>query len=153
MVDVEGKIHSGRIAAQIKAFATNKNSSLNLSSEEGRKQVGKPITYEFIDGTISKTNAIKFAHNYSLLGVDQSGGLVTYALCAVAGDLVKAKLSEIMDGMTPADFGYNKLDPSEVGTDRATRRLAIQGAEDKLIALRERKLTLAQSLRQLGVTV
>lgn len=48
---------------------------------------------------------------------------------------------------------YASLKPGQIGTDRATRRLAIQAAQDQLAVLRESKATLASSLRQLGITV
>lgn len=136
-----------RVKSSIKDFATH----LMNGSEVDQKLIGSPLRFKDLESAYSGNNgALSVAQLITSHDKRQFNDLALYAFF---GDLVKAGLNNVMATMTDDDFGYAKLTPGQIGTDRATRRLAIQSAHDQLAALRENKATLASSLRQLGITV
>lgn len=147
-VDARGQDYLAEsVKSSIKDFATHVMSGSSVD----QKLMGLPLIFKELESACSGNNgAISVAQLITQLGKGQFNDLALYAFF---GDLVKAGLSNVMATMTDADFGYDRLTPEQIGTDRATRRHAIQAAQDQLAALRESKATLASSLRQLGITV
>jgi hypothetical protein len=147
-VDVRGQDYlADSVKSSIKDFATN---SMNGTSVNANP-MGSPLRFKELESACAGNNgAISNAQLITQFGKGQFNDLALYAFF---GDLVKAGLTNVMATMTDADFGYNKLTPGQIGTDRATRRAAIQAAQDQLSTLRANKAALADSLRQLGVTV
>ena len=147
-VDARGQDYLDEyVKNSIKDFATNMMSGSGVD----QKLVGLPLRFKELESACTGNNgAISVAQLITQFGKGQFNDLALYAFF---GDLVKAGLSNVMATMTDADFGYAKLTPEQIGTDRAARRLAIQTAHDQLAALRESKASLASNLRQLGITV
>lgn len=147
-VDARGQDYLGEfVKSSIKDFATNAMGGSGVAAN----LMGSPLRFKELESACSGNNGA--ISNAQLITQFGGGRFNDLALYAFFGDLVKAGLSNVMATMTDEDFGYAKLTPEQIGTDRATRRLAIQAAQDQLVALREIKATLASSLRQLGITV
>lgn len=147
-VDASGGSYlSEGVKPAIISFATNHMSGASVQVGE----VGKPLSFQLLESAvIPSSGALARAQLLTYSEKHQFNDMVLYAFF---GELVKAGLSAVMDTMTDADFGYDKLHPAKIGTDRATRRAAIQAKQDQLAALQTKKTTLADNLRQLGIIV
>jgi len=131
----------------IKNFATN----MMCGSGIEQNLMGKPIRFKELEMARTGNNgAMSVAQLITQFGKGQFNDLALYAFFS---ELVKAGLSNVMATMTDGDFGYSGLSPVQIGTDRATRRAAIQSAQERLAALLASKVKIADSLRQLGISV
>ncbi len=145
-VDARGQAYlNEKIAPAIRNFAT-----CGMNGVAAKGVFCQPMTFEDLERSHNGTGAASYGQLLTMLDKHQFNDHVLYALFA---DLVKEGLSSAMDTMTEADFGYANLTPGQIGTDRATRRQAIQAAQDQLEALHARKAEISSSLRQLGVSV
>lgn len=147
-VDASGQAYvSEFVKPAIRAFTTNgmggTGYDINL--------FGKPIRFKELASAIAGTGGAY--SRAQLVTPYEKAQFNDLALYAFFGTLVKAGLTAAMDTMTDADFGYAGLTQEQIGTDRATRRAAIQAAQDQLVTLRASKVTLAGNLFQLGVIV
>ena len=147
-VDASGKGYLDEyVKPAIASFATHGMAGGGLNAEV----MGKPLSYKLLElSVIPSSGALSRSQLLTYLEKSHFNDMVLYAFF---GGLVKAGLAAVMDTMTDADFGYAQLKPSQIGTDRATRRVDIQAAQDQLSELRASKIALAGSLRQVGVTV
>ena len=75
---------------------------------------------------------------------------VLYFLCA---DLVRDGLRKIMADMTPAEFGYNAIHPSKIGSARSERRAFIADFDHRLGDLLMKKAELEEKLCAIGSPV
>ena len=148
-VTESGKRHTQeRIRGAIAKFATHYNAGFSVDPAT----MGKPLSYAELEAAISgDTSASSYTHTHLLTGgyaqaYDQS-------LFSVAGDLARLALATVMEGMTPTEFGYDKISPDKIGTPRAERRLRIEALRTQLAALIDKKTDLAQKLRALGFSV
>lgn len=148
LVDARGQAYLAKfVKPAIHDFATNK--MMGTSVEQGL--IGKPLRFKDLEKAVAGVGgASSRAQLITAFDKHQFNDLALYAFF---GALVKAGLTSAMDDMADAEFGYDGLLPEQVGTDRATRRAAIQAAQDRLAALQANKITLADNLRQLGVSV
>ncbi|MDD4978777.1 MAG: hypothetical protein PHI29_09105 [Gallionella sp.] len=147
-VDARGQAYLAEyIRPSIQQFATNQmaGGSVDLHS------IGKPILFRDLENAINGVSGA--SSNAQLITAFDKFQFNDLALYAFFGALVKAGLTSAMAGMVDADFGYDGLLPEQIGTDRVTRRAAIQAAQDTLSALQVSKSALADNLRQLGVVV
>jgi len=147
-VDASG---GGYLSEQVKPaiidFATSRMGGSSVKNEE----VGRPLSYKaLLSAAIPSSGALSRAQLLTYSEKHQFNDLVLYAFF---GALVKTGLSAVMDTMSDAEFGYARLTPDQIGTDRATRSAAIQAAQEQLTTLHAKKAALADSLRQLGVSV
>lgn len=147
-VDARGQSYLAEfVKPAIRDFATNQMGGIGTD----QSLFGKPLPFLDLERAVAGTSGGNSrAQLLSAFDKHQFNDLMLYAFF---GDLVKAGLKAVMDTMTDEEFGYAAATDGQIGTDRATRRLAIQAAQDQLAALRESKATLASSLRQLGITV
>lgn len=147
-VDARGQAYlSEYVKPAIQDFTRNAmggvSSDLNL--------FGHPLRFKELESAITGTGgAYSRAQLITYAEKEQFNDLALYAFF---GTLIKAGLTAAMAAMTDADFGYAGLTQGQIGTDRATRRAAIQAAQDLLTTLHTSKATLADSLFQLGVIV
>lgn len=147
MVDKAGEKYISEMKNNIQSVATNKRSNVTFHMD----LVGKPLRFKDLNAALYGGNSDT---NIDLNILTQGNTILfDFVLCAVAGALVKASMSKVMDNMTDAEFGYAKLLPSQIGTDRATRIADIKDAEAQLGELLASKKSIAEKLRQLGVSV
>lgn len=147
-VDARGQDYlTESVKGSINNFATNAICGSTVET----KLMGTPLRFKELESACSGNNGA--ISNAQLITQFCKGQFNDLALYAFFGDLVKAGLTNVMATMTDADFGYDRLTPEQIGTDRATRRAAIQAAQEQLATLRANKAALADSLRQLGVSV
>lgn len=66
------------------------------------------------------------------------------------GQMVKDGLRRVLDRMTPAELGYNKVTAAEIGLPRAERQVAIAALQSRLTALQSRKVELEEKLIEIG---
>lgn len=147
-VDARGKAYlEATVKPGITAFATHHMSGLAVPAGK----LGMPLGFYELQGAIAgQDGSISQAQFVTVSGKSQFND---FALYAFFGPLVMAGLSAVMETMTGADLGYSNLKPEQIGTDRATRRAAIQAAQDQLNALLARKADIAKNLSRLGVIV
>lgn len=148
LVDACGKAY---LAENVKPAIASLATNMAGGSSADVALIGKPLRYKELQAAIAGTGG---THSRpQLLTAFDKHQFNDVALYAFFGALVKAGLTAAMNTMTEEDFGYDKLLPEQVGTDRATRTAAIEAAQAELIALRASKKTLADNLFQLGVVV
>lgn len=147
-VDARGQAYlSEYVKPAIQDFA--RNAMGGVSSDQNL--FGRPLRFKELESAITGTGgAYSRAQLITYAEKEQFNDLALYAFF---GTLIKAELTAAMATMTDADFGYAGLTQGQIGTDRATRRAAIQAAQDQLTTLHASKATLADSLFQLGVIV
>ena len=133
----------GIIRRNIAQFATG-----GRSDAEGRK--GRPLRYCDIEGAITGESPVLASEQIFQERLDEFNGHIMGSFLA---EFTKEALCRVMADMTPGEFGYGKVEPHEVGTDRATRRKAIQEAKQKLAALDAQRDELARQLRGLGFSI
>lgn len=144
-VDARGKDYLNEVVKKsVTDFSTHMMSGIGVDN----KYMGMPLGFNELERAIAGTaGSLSIAR---LVSKEHTGDLALYAFF---GDLVKAGLAAAMDTMSDADFGYDGLTSKDVGTDRATRRQAIQDAQHQFSMLTARKASLSSSLRQLGVVI
>lgn len=147
-IDARGQAYLDEfVKPAIKDFATHSMSGFAAPVSK----TGMPLSFKELENAIAGTGgAISRAQLVTTFEKHQFNDIALYAFF---GAQVKAGLNAVMDTMTDADLGYDKISPTQIGTDRSTRRAAIQDAQNKLSTLRARKEEIADSLRQLGVTI
>jgi hypothetical protein len=130
------------IEGQISSFALgylsggSRDTSLN----------GKPLRFCDMEAVVNGHGFIQLLTPYK----NQFNDQVLYCLFA---QLVKQGLSALMAQMPPAAFGYDKIDPAQIGSDRVTRRAAIVALNTQLGALQAQKADLASKLIGLGMRI
>lgn len=134
------------VKAAIAAFATGH--CAGISSPLGA--LGKPLRYCDLDGAITGEHA---AMGWAQLCAADKSSQNDQVFYYFFSELIKAGLSRVMESMTAADFGYNTIHPDKIGTDRATRRKAIEAHSARLKELQERRADIADKLRRLGCAV
>ena len=127
-------------------FATGHELSSSRISE---KTLGKPIKFSELMGAIEQ-QTFPMAHA-KLVQPSAYAPADDGAFHFFFADLIKAGLKKVLDTLEPSDFGYDKIHPSKVGTDRATRQAAIAAKEKELAELNGRRNDIADQLRLLGV--
>lgn len=133
----------GVIRRNLAQFATG-----GRCDAEGRK--GRPLRYCDIEGAITGESPVLASEQLFQERLDEFNGQVLGSFFA---ESAKEALRRVMADMTPGEFGYGKVEPHEVGTDRATRRKAIQETKEKLVALDTQREELARQLRGLGFSI
>lgn len=73
------------------------------------------------------------------------------ALHALFAPLIKARVTTLLDAMSPADFGYNNIHPDKIGSDRVTRRAEIAALNTTLSNLTTSRNDHGHKLRALGL--
>jgi len=148
LVDARGKNYINEfVKPSITAFATH----MMGGSGTDIGVMGYPLNFIELESAIDGTGgALSYAQLITQMSKAQFNDIALYAFC---GELVKAGLTVAMETMSDEDFGYDKITQAQIGSDRATRRAAIQATREQLAALTERKEAVRSSLRQLGVEV
>lgn len=143
-VDASGRRYlDGIIRRNLAQFATG-----GRSDAEGRK--GRPLRYCDIEGTITGESPALASEQ---IFQERMGEFNGHVLGIFFTESTKEALRRVMADMTPNEFGYGKVEPHEVGTDRATRRKAIHETKAKLAALDVQREELARQLRGLGFSI
>jgi len=107
---------------------------------------GKPLRFCDIESAVNGAGFVQLLTPYKTVFNDQ-------ALYYFFGQLVKQGLSALMAEMSPEAFGYGKVTPDQIGSDRVTRRAAIVALNTQLSALQAQKADLAAKLIALGVRI
>jgi len=145
-VDARGQAYLDEfVRPAIASFATSGMFGYSIDSGS----YGKPLSFKYLEGAIAGGAGARS----QLVTTFEKEQFNDVALYAFFGTLVKAGLAAAMATMTDVDFGYDNLKSDQIGSDRVTRRAAIQAAQDQLTTLRTSKATLSNNLRQLGVIV
>ncbi|MBL8478657.1 MAG: hypothetical protein JNK59_05055 [Sterolibacteriaceae bacterium] len=143
-VEASGRRYlDGAIRRNLAQFATG-----GRVDGEGRK--GRPLRYCDIEGTISGESPVLSSEQ---IFQERLGEFNGHVLGGLFVESAKDALRRVMTDMTPEEFGYGKIDPHEIGTDRATRRKAVQETKEKLAALGAQRDELARQLRGLGFSI
>lgn len=153
-VDASGERHAARIRAFITDFANGKTACNGGGGGMGvdYNDVGKPLSFDVLQSAIFSDNSATSANNARIL----TGGVTAYfdqVLYCFCGQLIREGLKKTMDSMTPGEFGYDKIRPSEVGTPRHERVAAIAALEQRLAELRSRKRDLEGKILTLGFEI
>lgn len=142
-VDASGARYAEEhIRGAISSFATNGMSGISGD----RSAYGKPLRYSDIEQCTTGVGASSMAQLMTP-SKHQFNDQVFYCFFA---ELVKERLSVLMERMTPGEFGYDAIHPDKVGSDRATRRATIEGLKQKLEGLKDRRDDLKGKLLSLG---
>ena len=152
-VDASGERYAQNAREIISSFANGKTSFDAVPFESGKlrhKDVGKPVSFEILDGAIS-------GDELSLCQAQLLNPKASFfddrAIYYFCGALVREGLRKIMDQMGPEDFGFGSIHPDKVGSPRRERRAAIAALRERLGELRMRKADLADKLAKLGFPV
>lgn len=78
---------------------------------------------------------------------------VELPLFALFFDAIKGELEKTMLGITPGDFGYDKVSPDEVGPTRAEMRRLIDEKTGQIQELKASRQNLIAQLTQLGIPI
>ena len=153
-VDASGERHAVRTRAFITDFANGKTACNGGAGGMGvdYKDVGKPLSFGVLQSAIFSDNSATAANNARIL----TGGVAAYfdqALYCFCGQLIRDGLQKTMDGMTPAEFGYDKINPKEVGSPRHERVATIAALEERLVELLSRKRDLEGKILTLGFEI
>lgn len=141
-----GRYGATSVRAAISNFAKGYMRGLDADQDA----FGKPLRFNDIEGAISGAHAsMGWAQ---ILHPDKSQFNDQVLYCFIA-DLVKEGLRRIMKDMTPEEFGYERIPPGMVGTDRATRRAEIEERRQRLADLIGRRDDLRRKLSALGFPV
>lgn len=132
----------------ITTFATG-----SMRSMEGTDiiaQLGKPLRYCDLEDAIS--NADGRAGRAQLL---TSGGngfddrLMYFLFTAI----LREKLQEVMDAMPSAAFGYEKIQPDDIGSPRNERRQTLANLRIERVVLQQQKAEISRNLREIGFPI
>jgi hypothetical protein len=140
-IDQSGEAYATRLRGTITRFATAK-------LDGNPPFTGKPLQFNEIEQVLGGYWGLNLR---TQLMKEQVNVLDDHALYFLFGDLIKEKLSAVMERMSDAEFGYDKLHPDKIGTDRATRKNVIAEMRDRLAALHMRKRDLSKMLGDLGI--
>lgn len=148
LVDTAGERYANEhIKPALIEFATRGHLSMPALMDENN--IGKPVKYSQLVDAIEQ-KLFPMAHGKFV----QPSNYVPINDCAFHfffADLIKDGLCKIMDTLEPADFGYAKIHPDEIGTDRMTRKADIETKQAELKVLYQRRGEIASQLGQLGV--
>jgi len=106
--------------------------------------VGKPMRFCDVESAVNGAGYLQLITPNKAAFNDQ-------ALYCFFAQLIKQALSTLMANMPPEAFGYDKIRPDQIGTDRVTRRAAIAALNAQLADLQSQKADLAGKLNALGV--
>lgn len=142
-IDASGaKYGQNEIVGTISNFAQNRMTG----NRNDPALAGKPMRYCDLQSAIDGGGFLQLLTPYKTVFNDQ----VFYCLFA---QLVKQTLQSLMATMPPSAFGYDKISPDQIGSDRATRQASIATLNTQLAALQAQKSDLASKLAALGVRV
>jgi hypothetical protein len=140
-IDASGlKYAQNEIASTISSFATNL-----MTGPNDERIRGKPLRFCDLEGLVNGAGYVQLLTRDKSVFNDQ----VFYCLF---GQLVKQGLSAVMAQMPPSAFGYDKLTPAQIGSDRVTRRATIASLNTQLSTLQAQKADIAGKLLALGIT-
>lgn len=152
-IDASGTRYAEIIRGHISKFANGKTSFESVPHGSGKLQyqdIGKPLSFEILDGSISGEDA-------SLRGAQLLNPLASFfddrVIYLFCGPLVREGLRKIMEQMGPEEFGYDRIQPDKIGSTRRERRAAIAALQERLGKLHSRKEDLAGKLAALGFPV
>ena len=144
-IEASGKRYGdAAVKAQIISFATG-----NMDGFGEIERLGKPMRFRDIQGAITAANAATGGAQL----VSASRQYNDQILYCLFGDLVKEGLRRIMADMTPDELGYAEIAPTEIGSDRVTRRAQIAQCKSRLVDLIAMRDDLRTKLRSLGAPV
>ena len=133
------------IRAAVSNFARNNTGS----SSRDPALSGTPLRYCDLESAIAEGG-----RDYSTQLATPSKNLFDdRALYFLVASSVKERLAALMEEMPLEDFGYNKIHPDKIGSNRATRRKEIEALSAKLDALKARRNDLGEKLTTLGVSL
>lgn len=131
------------ISGAISNFARNINSGTGLDPE----LYNKPLRFCDLESAVNSGSK-----DYSTqLATPSKHMFDDRALYFLFAQLVKERVADLMSRMSPEEFGYGSIHSSQVGSDRATRRLDIEVLNVKLDELKARRNDLGEKLVTLGV--
>jgi hypothetical protein len=141
LVDAAGERYlQATIRPQLIAFATG-----GLHGLTPRENAGKPLTLGELDGAVNATNWPEARAQFIVPDKSQFDDLALYA---VFGDAVKAALTKAMETLTPADFGFSRVRPEEIGPTRAAMNARIAENRQEITRLEAHKASLQEELRK-----
>lgn len=147
-IDASGERYAEKqIRAAIASFATG---SMRGLGSDMVPLLGKPLRYADIERAISGNEPC--LGRAQLLTPDKSA-FDDQVLYFFISSLIRDGLRKLMDSMSPAEFGYDKIHPDKIGSTRFERRLTITSLEERLDELQTRKADLEQKLHAIGSPV
>lgn len=150
LVDAAGERYAEKkIRSAISALATGQTSNSMVAGFD-LGSIGKPMRYKGITAAIDGSDPISGRAQLLTYGNASFDDQAVYFLFS---QLIREGLRTMMDRMSPAEFGYDKIHPNKIGSTRAERRRAIDDLEKQLSDLRDRKSEIEQKLRALGTTI
>jgi len=132
------------IRPAISALATNGKWGLGFPMEE----YGKPINYKNMESAIAG-NLPQFAA-CQIFTPDKSTYFDDRVFLGLLFKAIEPTIRNIMEKMQPEEFGYDHINPSEIGPGLEERRQMIQAIKAKIQALEEKKGAIAGKLSALG---
>lgn len=139
-----GRQHGERVRGFLAQFAVGK---ITAGAPVPHAEMGKPLRFGHLEALANKVDGeAPFTH---ILGCG-SPYLSDRAVAFFAADLLRAALGRVLDSLSPEDLGYGAIHPDKIGTDRATRRAAIDSCHARIAALTGRLNELRVKLRALG---
>lgn len=109
---------------------------------------GKPMTFAAVETIIA--GELACYEHINLLRAGRGPGVFDAPLFFLFGEAIAARLRAIMDGMTPEEFGYDKLNSNEIGCGLQERRSLIPALEERLADLISRRDEVSRKLVSLG---
>lgn len=152
-VDASGERHAEKLRSFITDFAIGKIGWGGGAGGVGMValgDVGKPMRFSILQGTIIGNGS---AGSDARILTGGMSGLVDRAFYYFCTQLIREGLQRVMDGMTPEEFGYDKIKSNEVGSPRHERVAAISALEERLLELRSRKSDLEGKILTLGFAI
>jgi hypothetical protein len=131
------------IRPAIRDLATNMKWGVGFPTEE----FGKPITYKNFEKAISENILFQVSQIFT---PDKSIFFDDGAFLALLFKTIEPVIRSIMEKMTPEEFGYGRISPSEIGPGLKERREMIQSIKEKIQELEHKKGTNVQKLHALS---
>jgi hypothetical protein len=145
-VDQRGSAYAEEsVRSRLSDFATHGMSGLSGAVEA----MGLPLNYQ----EISRAMAGQGGPYWAQLLTSGDDGIKDASFYYFFGDLVKAGLAKILDVMSPSEFGYNRISPDQIGSDRATRETELATLTATLAAQEAHREEVVAKLAELGVRV
>jgi len=143
LIDSSGSKYAlNEIAGAITNLATNRITGSGYDPDNR----GKPLRFCDLESLVNGAGFVQLLTPEKNMFNDQ-------VLYCFFGQLVKQGLTAIMAQMPPSAFGYDKLTPAQIGSDRVTRRATIASLNTQLSTLQAQKADLASKLSALGISV
>lgn len=110
----------------------------------------KPMTFAHVESTIAGE-----IESYSHINLFQAGVSRAFdaPLLLLFGELVLKRLAEILDGISPEEFGYENVSASEIGCGLKERRALVMALRTQLADLEARREDIARKLMALGYSI